>query len=185
VTSPDQAVEPAPSPRAAPWRLAAILLLWALVGLIAFLMTVQTLLVVLAPRGHWQWPRIATVTVETVVKDEEGRITGEVLAREDDRLREFRFAREEAADLGRDDEIRILENYFAGGARPSAFRFSAWRLLLEYPQPLLLLALVLLRRLHRAKARAEAYVPDIPRKVWKDEFHARAERFGEEPKEPS
>lgn len=159
------------------WRWSGLIALWGLVTLIGFLMLVQAMLVVFAPFGNWQRPRVAKVEVTLVDRDEEGRITGKVWAREDGTGRTLRLTREEAASLSPEESVWILENYFAGGARPDQFLLTPVRLLMEYPEPLLLLALWAARRLHRRQRQAEKEVPDIPRKVWKDEFHTKAERF--------
>ncbi len=161
------------------WRWTGIIGLWAIAGLIGFLVLVQGMLVAFAPFGAWQRPGLVKVAVTLVDKDEEGRITGKVWARQDGKGRTLRLTREEAASLAVEEEVWILENYYAGGARPDQFIFTPLRLLMEYPEPLLLLALWAARRLHRRQVAAEKEVPDIPRKVWKDEFHQRAARFAE------
>lgn len=159
------------------WRWSGIIALWGLAGLIGFLILVQAMLVVFAPLGAWQRPAVAKVEVTLIDHDDEGRITGKAWAKQDGKGRTLRLAKEEAATLAVDEEVWILENYYAGGARPDQFILTPWRLLMEYPEPLLLLALWAARRLHRRQMKAEKEVPDLPRKVWKDEFHARAARF--------
>lgn len=161
------------------WRWTGILGLLAFAGLLGFLVLVQGMLVAFDPFGHWQRPGIAKVAVTLVDRDEEGRITGKVWARQDGKGRTLRLAKEEAASLAVEDEVWILESYYAGGPRPDQFLLTPLRLLAEYPEPLLLLALWAARRLHHRQQRAEKEVPDIPRKVWKDEFHQRAARFEE------
>jgi hypothetical protein len=165
------------------WRWAAMAVLGLVTAAVSFLMLVQAMLVVFAPFGHWQAPGVAKVVVTFVERDEEGRINGKVEAREDGQPRILRFAKEEAATLALEEEVWILDNYFVGGARPDNFLLTPTRLLSEYPAPLLALALWLLVRLRRAQVREDAVVPDIPRTVWRDDFHRKAARF-EPPGEP-
>ena len=93
----------------------------------------------------------------------------------------------ERARLKAGDEIWILDNYYVTPTRPAQFRLTPWRILLEYPEPLALLALLGIRRLRRAQARArirEAQEDAArPRTLLLDDFHARAERF-KAPKDP-
>jgi hypothetical protein len=165
------------------WRWAAMAVLGLVAAGLGFLMLVQALLVVFAPFGHWQRPGVAKVAVTFIERDQEGRINGKVEAREDGQPRILRFAKEEAATLALEEEVWILDNYFVGGARPDNFLLTPGRLLAEYPAPLLALALWLLMLVRRAQAREDAVVPDIPRKVWRDDFHRKAARF-EPPGEP-
>jgi hypothetical protein len=156
------------------WRWAAMAALGLVAAAVGFLMLVQAMLVVFAPFGHWQAPGFAKVTITFIERDEEGRLNGKVEAREDGQPRILRFAKEEAASLGLEEEVWVLDNYFVGGARPDNFLLTPGRLLSEYPAPLLGLALWLLVRIRRAQVREDAMVPDIPRKVWRDDFHTRA-----------
>jgi hypothetical protein len=146
----------------------------------AWLMAVQVLLVAFSPTGRWQWPGIAKATVLRIDWDPETqRLTGGVLVREGVGERAFRMAVAEAAELEVDQEAWILHNYFADGLRPSAFRLGPLRLLLEYPLLVAGPALWGIRRLRRAQARALQAARDAapaPR-VWKDEFHLKAQRF--------
>jgi len=168
------------------WRWAAITSLWILVAGIAFVVLVQGMLVFFAPFGGWQMPGIAKVEIVLVERDEQGRITGKVQARQGKRERTLTLLKEECLKIEAEEEVWILENYFAGGARPDQFLLTPWRLLTEYPEPLLLLALLGIRRLLRTQAKADEQVPDQPRAVWRDEFHQKAGRFSDhaETKEP-
>jgi hypothetical protein len=60
---------------------------------------------------------------------------------------------------------------------------------MEYPEPLILLALLGIRRLRRTQVKAEEKIPDHPRAVWRDEFHLKSGRFSDtgetgKPEEP-
>jgi hypothetical protein len=168
------------------WRWAAITGLWLLVSSIGFVLLVQAMLVFFAPFGHWQMPGIAKVEIVLIERDEQGRITGKVQARRKQRECTLVLLKEECLTIEAEEEVWILDNYFAGGARPSQFLLTPWRLLTEYPGPLLLLALLAIRRLRRAQVKAETVIPDGPRAVWRDEFHMKAARFsGEEPAKPN
>lgn len=168
------------------WRWAAITGLWVLVAGIGFVVLVQAMLVFFAPFGAWQRPGISKVEIMLVERDEQGRITGKVQARRANRERTLFLTKVECLKIEAEEEVWILDNYYAGGARPDQFLLTPWRLLTEYPEPLLLLALLVIRRLRRAQARADAVVPDQPRAVWRDEFHLKAVRFSatDEAKKP-
>ncbi len=163
-----------------PWRLALLGLLWLWIGLTVWLRAVQAFLVLFSPTGAWQapgWQHVAVVRIEV---DQGGKLTGAVLARREDREVDLKFSQQEALGLAVGDELWVLNNYFVGGARPDHFRLTPLRLLLEYPEPLALLALggiLLLRRGQRKEDLKAQAPPPGGRKVWKDEFHARAERF--------
>lgn len=162
------------------WIALAALGLW--VALSAFLLVVQLLMFLWEPSGHWQGPRLAKVEVVQVSRDQDGKITGQVLVKEGEEDRAFLFSPEEALQLERERrrDLWVLDNYWANGHRPNQFILTPWRLLLEYPLPLMLLAIWgmwALRRKQVADAKAAAAAPNPHRKVWKDEFHSRAERF--------
>ncbi len=165
------------------WRWIAISALWTLVGGIGFVVLVQAMLVVFAPFGDWQLPGVAKVAIVNVERDEQGRISGKVLARQGAKDRILTLSKEEALELEDLAEAWILDNYYAAGARPDQFLLTPQRLLMEYPEPLILLALWGIHRLRRAQVKAAKEVPDRPRTVWRDEFHVRAERFSS-PKGP-
>ncbi len=159
------------------WRWAAITGLWLLVAGIGFVMLVQGMLVFFAPFGEWQMPGIARVEVMLIERDEQGRITGKVDVKRDNHERTLIMLKEECLKIEAEEEVWILDNYYAGGARPDQFLLTPWRLLTEYPEPLLVLALLAIRLLRRSQAKAAEVIPDQPRAVWRDEFHLKAVRF--------
>ncbi|MBL0209600.1 MAG: hypothetical protein IPQ13_01600 [Holophagaceae bacterium] len=159
------------------WRWAAITGLWILVAGIAFVVLVQGMLVFFAPFGSWQTPGISKVEILLVERDEQGRITGKAQARRGGRQRNLVLTKEECLKIEAGEEVWILDNYFAGGARPDQFLLTPLRLLTEYPEPLLLLALLAIRRLRRIQIKAAEPLPGQPRAVWRDEFHLKAARF--------
>ena len=161
------------------WTLLAFLWLWVVAS--AWVMLVQVFVVVWDTPGHWRLPGISKVTVRLVGTDEEGKVSGFVWAEQDDREVQLRLYREEAATLVPDQEVWVLHHYRRNGHRPNEFLLTPVRLMGEYPEPLLLVALSLIRFLQRkrkAELKAEAEAPNPNRKVWKDEFHSRADRFG-------
>lgn len=162
------------------WRLVLQGVLWLWIGLTLWLRAVQAFLVMFSPTGSWQLPGWQHVAVVRIEVDQEGKLTGGVLARREDREVDLKFSQQEALGLATGDELWVLNNYFVGGARPDHFRLTPVRLLLEYPEPLALLALgwiLLLRRGQRQEEVKAQAPPPGGRKVWKDEFHSRAERF--------
>ena len=167
------------------WRWAAITGLWVLVASLGFVVLVQAMLVFFAPFGKWQMPGVSKVEIMLVERDEQGRITGKVQARRGGRERTLILAKGECLKIEAEEEVWILDNYYAGGARPDQFLLTPLRLLTEYPEPLLLLALLGIRRLRRAQIKAAKEVTDKPRAVWRDDFHLKAVRFSgnEETKE--
>lgn len=171
------------------WRWTAITALWVMVASIGFVVLVQGMLVFFAPFGGWRMPGVAKVEIRNIERDEQGRITGRVLVKQGERDRIIVLPKEECLKIEVEEEVWVLENYFAGGARPDQFLLTPTRLLTEYPEPLILLALLGIRRLRRSLARAEKEIPDLPRAVWRDEFSLKAARFSEkaetrEPGEP-
>lgn len=170
-----------------PWRLILQSVLWLWIGLTVWLRAVQAFLVMFSPTGSWQLPGWQHVAVIRVEVDQEGKLTGGVLARREDREVDLKFSQQEALGLAAGDELWVLNNYFVGGARPDHFRLTPIRVLLEYPEPLALLALggiLLLRRGQRKEEQKAQEPPPGGRKVWKDDFHARAERFAAAKSDP-
>lgn len=165
---------------------------WAAMGVLGvalasgtFTTIVLVFLALFDPMGGWQAPRITHAAITQVCRDTDGRITGQVLGEEEGRDRAYFFSREEALALEGKDEAWVLYHYRSEGTRPSHFRLTPWRLALEYPFPWMALVAWGLWRLRRRQV-AEAQAPRdpaLPRKVWKDEFHARADRFAA-PKPP-
>ena len=91
----------------------------------------------------------------------------------------------ERRGLSLGEVIWVMDNYHRTPFRPPQFRLSAVRLLLEFPEPVVVLALLLILGLRKRQARRIQREVESPRErtVLKDDFHARAERFAD-PKEP-
>jgi hypothetical protein len=83
----------------------------------------------------------------------------------------------EAAELRANDEVWILDAWYADGLRPTQFRLTPLRLLLEYPALLLLPAAFGLWRVRKARQKADAAPPPPVRHTFTDDFHLRAQRF--------
>lgn len=161
------------------WRWLALGGLWALAGLAAWLMAVQAFLMALMP-GTWHLPRISKVTVTWVDRDPTSTYPENVRVEEGSEERMLSMLKAELRDLRIGDEVWILQNYYATELRPAHFRLTPLRLLLEYPQPTLALALWGILRLRRSRLRAEKAEQEDPtrvRTVLRDDFHARALRF--------
>ena len=158
-------------------RWVAILGLGAWVAAGAWLVAVQVMLAVWDPMGTWQLPRISKVTITLVARDEDKKITGEVLALEGGKSLYLLFSKQEAAELDVDDDVWVLHNYRLKGNRPGHFRLTPLRLLLEYPEPWMALALWGIWVLRKRQIRAAREIPNIERKVWRDDFHERSKRF--------
>ncbi|HJU83246.1 MAG TPA: hypothetical protein VJ600_03470 [Holophagaceae bacterium] len=142
----------------------------------------QLLFALFEPKGHWQMPHIARVTVTRISRDQEGKITGQVIATEGEQEREMLLSPKECLELSAGEDAWILDHYWADGIRPNQFLLTPTRLLTEYPEPLLILAawaIWRLRRKQKAEAKAILEAPNPNRKVWKDDFHSRAERFSQ------
>lgn len=165
------------------WHGTALLGLGVVVGLVGFLMTVQALLVALAP-GTWHWPAISKVTIQEIDQDPQSNFT-DIRVKVGEAERTISLRKEERAALSLDDEVWILDNYFVSRMRPPQFLLTPQRLLLEFPEPLLLLALLGIWRVRKAQAKAKAreQAPDRTRTVIRDDFHTRAQRFAA-PKDP-
>lgn len=169
------------------WWWGALAGLWMIVGVIVWLVVIQASLVLLTPFGTWQKPGIARVTVKWIDRDPQSAFTDNVVVEEGGEERSLSMLKAERAGLRIGDEIWILDNYYVTATRPAQFRLTPWRLLLEYPEPLLILALLGIWRLRRAQARAKVREAreDLarPRTILRDDFHARAQRFAE-PRDP-
>ena len=209
--------------------------LWVLVGLIAFLMCVQLLMVMYAPKGTWHVPRMYRVTVRAFDSDPQAAYPSIIIGKNVRQVPEDTFpsdpkdAKGEAADQGDEEEegakpppraqvdakdleqddpdefedraialmksertglnvgdtFWVLDNYYRSPLRPPQFRLTPVRLLVEFPEPLLVLALLAILRLRKARARAAKALAEAPREriVLKDDFHTRADRFAD-PKDP-
>ena len=161
------------------WRWSALVGLWVLVGAICWLMAIQIFMVLLHSSGMWQRPGIACVTILEIDKDPQNIFTDDLLVQRGEKARAICMLKEECEDANVGDEIWILDNYYATPLRPSQFRLTLWRLLVEYPEPLLFLALLGIWRVRRAQAKAKALleVPSRTCTTLQDDFHSRARRF--------
>jgi hypothetical protein len=147
------------------------------VGTVLWITAVQLFLLALNPFCRLQRPGIAQVNVVSVDRDQDSQITDFVTVKAGDSEQVLRLAKQEAAELHRDDEVWILDAWYADGLRPTQFRLSLLRLLLEYPAMLLLPAAWGLWLVHRARQKAEAAPLPPVRRTFTDDFHLRAQRF--------
>lgn len=159
--------------------------LWALVGAVLWLTAVQIFLLALNPFCHLQRPGLARVTVVGVDRNPDSQITDAVTAKQGDQERTLNLAKAEAGELRADDEVWILDAWYADGLRPTQFRLTLLRVLLEYPALLLLPAALGLWRVRKAKQAADAAPPPPVRRVFTDDFHTRAQRFAKPEKPPA
>ncbi len=158
-------------------RWTALTLLWALVGTVLWLTAVQVFLVALNPFCQLQRPGLAYLTVLSVDRNADSQLTDFVTAKQGDRERVLSLTKAEAAELRAEDEVWILDAWYADGLRPTQFRFSLLRVLLEYPVLLLLPAALGLWWVRRLRVQAEAEPPPPIRRTFTDDFHLRAQRF--------
>ncbi len=158
-------------------RWTALTLLWALVGTVLWLTAVQVFLVALNPFCLLQRPGLAYLTVLSVDRNADSQLTDFVTAKQGDRERVLSLTKAEAAELRAEDEVWILDAWYADGLRPTQFRFSLLRVLLEYPALLLLPAALGLWWVKKARQKAEAEPPPPVRRTFTDDFHLRAQRF--------
>jgi hypothetical protein len=166
------------------WRWASLAALWTVVAAGGWVLVIQVLLVLFSPIGFWQMPSIAKVVVLRIDKDPEKNFTDRVVVKQGEKERDLEMLKEEQAALRPDDEIWILDNYYFTSLRPAQFRLTPLRLALEYPQPLILLAIFGIRWILRSgfgKPPEPAVDPGKPRAQLKDEFYLRAQRFAEGP----
>ena len=165
------------TPQRTTWRWTLLIGLGAMAGLIVWLMAVQLALVLLTPFGTWQKPGISKVRVIDVYRDAESQFTDFVTVERDGAERNLIMLKGECARLRADEEIWILDNYYVTTTRPAQFRLTPARLLLEYPEPLLILALFAIWRIRKSIAKAAIPDPNLKRTVLVDDFHTRAQRF--------
>lgn len=166
------------SPLARPaFRWATLLGLWTLVGAVLWIVAVQAFLLALNPFCRLRRPGAAQVVVKSVDRDPDSQLTDFVSVKEGDSERILRLTKAEAADLRETDEVWILSAWYADGLRPTEFRLTPQRVLLEYPMLLLLPAAWLLWRVRRAREQAEAAPLPPVRRTFRDDFHLKAQRF--------
>lgn len=158
-------------------RFAALIGLWGLVGAVLWIVTVQVFLLVLNPFCHLERPGLARLEVVSVDRNQDSQITDYVTAKQGDETRVLTLGKGEAAELKAGDEVWILDAWYADGLRPTQFRLTLLRLLLEYPALLLLPAAFGLWRVRQARVKAEAEPPPPVRRTFTDDFHLRAQRF--------
>jgi hypothetical protein len=159
------------------FRWSALLGLWILVGAVLWIVLVQVFLLVLNPFCHLQRPGVARVMVKSVDRDPDSQITDYVTVKQDDEEQVLRLLKAEAVELKEYDEVWILDAWYSDGLRPTQYRLTPHRLVLEYPVILLLPAAWALWRLRKARQKAEAAPPPPIRQTFTDDFHLRAQRF--------
>ena len=158
-------------------RWSILISLWALVVAVFWILLVQVFLLILNPFCHLQRPGVAYVQVRSVDRDADSQITDFVTVKHGDAERVLRLAKAEAEELHPEDEVWILEAWYADGLRPTQFRLTLLRVLLEYPALLLLPAAWGFWRVRKAKRKADAAPPPPVRRTFTDDFHLRAQRF--------
>jgi hypothetical protein len=159
------------------FRWSILLGTWALVGAVLWIVMVQIFLLALNPFCHFQRPKAARVMVKSVDRDPDSQITDFVTVKVGDDERVLRMTKAEAAELHADDEAWILDAWYADNLRPTQFRLTPQRILLEYPLILLLPAAWVLWRVRKARQKADAAPPPPVRRTFTDDFHLRAQRF--------
>jgi len=159
------------------FRWSALVGLWVLVGAVLWILLVQVLLLALNPFCHLQRPSLARVMVKSVDRDANSPITDYVTVKQGEDEEVLRMIKAEAAELHESDEVWILNAWYSDGLRPTQYRLTPHRLLLEYPIVLLLPAAWALWRLRKAREKAEAAPPPPIRRTFTDDFHLRAQRF--------
>lgn len=158
-------------------RWSILVALWTVVGAVLWIVLVQVFLLALNPFCHAQPPGVAHVEVRSVDRDPDSQITDFVTVKHGDSEQVLKMAKAEAAELRPEDEVWILDAWYADGLRPTQFRLTVLRVLLEYPALLLLPAVWGLWRVRKAKQVADAAPPPPVRRVFTDDFHLRAQRF--------
>jgi hypothetical protein len=164
-------------------RWSLLIALWALVGAVLWIVLVQVFLLALNPFCHLQTPGVARVQVVSVDRNQDSQITDFATVKHGETERVLNLAKAEAAELRPDDEVWILDAWYADGLRPTQFRLTLLRVLLEYPALLLLPAAWGLWRVRKAKLVAAAAPPPPVRRTFTDDFHLRAQRFAKPPEE--
>jgi hypothetical protein len=153
---------------------------WGLVGAVVWIVTVQIFLLALNPFCHVQRPGVSRLEVVSVDRNTDSQITDFVTAKQGDETRVLTLSKTEAGELHANDEVWILDAWYADSLRPTQFRLTPQRILLEYPAILLLPAAWVLWRVRKARQRADAAPPPPVRRTFTDDFHLRAQRFAKE-----
>jgi len=162
--------------------------LWTVAGVLGWLLLVQGSLILFAPRGQWQWPDVYQVEVVEVDKDSSDAFLRDVQVTIGGELETITLPRKEALELHPHDSFWVLDNFCSTGIRAPQYRLTPWRLLAEYPPLLLSLILWIIVRLRRSRWGLPPDPADIPpseRKVYRDDFHARAQRHADPGNPPS
>ncbi len=158
-------------------RWTALVALWVLVGAVLWILLVQVFLLVMNPFCHLQRPSAAQVVVKSVDRDPNSAITDYVTVKQGEDERMLRMLKGEAEELREADEVWILNAWYSDGLRPTQYRLTPHRLLLEYPFLLLLPAAWALWRLKKIRQAVEDAPPPPIRRTFTDDFHLRAQRF--------
>ena len=159
------------------FRWSVLLGTWALMGAVVWIVTVQVFLLALNPFCHVQRPGVSRLEVVSVDRNTDSQITDFVTAKQGDETRVLTLSKAEAAELHADDEVWILDAWYVDSLRPTQFRLTPQRILLEYPGILLLPAAWILWRLRKARQKADAAPPPPVRRTFTDDFHLKAQRF--------
>jgi hypothetical protein len=160
-------------------RWSALFGLWALVAMVLWILLVQVFLLVMNPFCHLQRPGAARLMVKSIDRDPNSQLTDYVTVKADEDEKVLRMLKAEAAELKEFDEVWILDAWYSDGLRPTQYRLTPQRLLLEYPVLLLLPAAWALWRLRQARQRAQAQPLPPVRRTFTDDFHLRAQRFAQ------
>ncbi len=158
-------------------RWTALVGVWVLVGAVLWITLVQVFLLALNPFCHLQRPGVSRLEVVSVDRNADSQITDFVTAKQGEDTRVLTLSKAEASELHENDEVWILDAWYADGLRPTHYRLTPLRVLLEYPALLLLPAAWALWRLRKARQRAEAAPLPPIRRTFTDDFHLRAQRF--------
>lgn len=169
------------TPEARRWTV--LIGLWTIVGAVLWLMAVQTFIALISADGEWQCPRVYQVLIKQIDRDQQDSLTDTLKVSRNDKELTLTMLKVETAKLEDGDSIWVLDNYYYTSLRPPQFRVTPQRLLVEFPLPLLLLALWGIHRVRKRQAQEAAKPPSQPRVQFKDEFFSRAERFGTQKKD--
>jgi len=159
-------------------------LLWTVLGLNAWLMAVQLAMIVFATKGEWQTPDFYQVTVVEVAKDSTNAFTREVDVTIDGAADTITLPKPDARKLHPYDTVWVLDNFYATPIRSAQFLLTPGRVLAEYPEFLLLVAILALVRLRRSPWGLHVDPPLPPeneRNIFRDDFHHRAQRHAPPP----
>lgn len=162
-----------------PFRWAALALLGVLAALLGFLVAVQGLMAILPPGGSWQLPRIYKVTVKAFDPNPQAEYPAIQVRDAAEQARFITLPKEERIALEMDEDLWVVEPPFRSRLRPPQYRLTPWRLVLEFPAPVLILVVLLLVRIRKLQVRVDREAREAPRErtVLRDDFHARAQRF--------